>query len=230
MRSHRIILLVAIVIALGHVWLRGGFDSIGGSSASTFEITPAFNTVVIAAGQTAAGKRAVATFAAGCFWCTESDFEKVPGVISVTSGYTGGRVANPTYEQVSRGGTGHAESVEIVYDPSKVSYEQLLDHFWHNVDPFVAHRQFCDVGTQYRPEIFVHDEAQKAAAEASKARVQQRFKQPILVDITQAGPFYRAEEYHQDYYKKNPIRYQYYRWGCGRDRRLAEIWGTSQSE
>jgi peptide-methionine (S)-S-oxide reductase len=230
MRSHRIILLVALVIALGHVWLRGGFADFGSTTGSAVDLSPAFSTVVVAAGQTADSKRAVATFAAGCFWCTESDFEKVPGVISVVSGYTGGRVANPTYEQVSRGGTGHAESVEIVYDPSKVSYEQLLDHFWHNVDPFVAHRQFCDVGTQYRPEIFVHDEAQRAAAEASKARVQQRFKEPVLVAIAKAGPFYRAEEYHQDYYKKNSLRYNYYRWGCGRDKRLSEIWGPPQPE
>ena len=230
MRSHRIILLVALAIALGHVWLRGGFAGLGGSTGSAVEFAPAFSTVVVAAGQTGDSKRAVATFASGCFWCTESDFEKVPGVISVVSGYTGGRVVNPTYEQVSQGGTGHAESVEIIYDPSKVSYQQLLDHFWHNVDPFVAHRQFCDVGTQYRPEIFVHDEAQRAAAEASKARVQQRFKEAVLVAITKAGPFYKAEEYHQDYYKKNPVRYNYYRWGCGRDKRLSEIWGPPQSE
>lgn len=230
MRSHRVILLVAFSISLSYVWLSRGFTIQSPTGDSSFVLTPAFNTVVIAAGQGTQSNRAVATFAAGCFWCTESDFEKVPGVISVTSGYTGGRVANPTYEQVSRGSTGHAEAVEIVYDPSKVSYEQLLDHFWHNVDPFVAHRQFCDVGTQYRPEIFVHDEAQRAAAEASKARVQQRFKEPVLVAVTKAGPFYRAEEYHQDYYKKNPVRYNYYRWGCGRDRRLSEIWGTSQSE
>ena len=148
----------------------------------------------------------------------------MPGVISTTSGYTGGRVANPTYRQVSDGITGHAEAVQIVFDPSVVTYEALLDHYWKNVDPFTANRQFCDVGSQYRPEIFAHDAAQRAAAEASKARIQKRFRQPIVVAISDAGPFYRAEEYHQDYYRKNPVRYRYYRWGCGRDQRLAEIW------
>jgi peptide-methionine (S)-S-oxide reductase len=183
--------------------------------------------VVVAATASAQGQRAKATFAAGCFWCVEADFDKVPGVVSTISGYTGGKVPNPTYEQVSAGGTGHTEAVEIVYDPSKVTYEQLLDHFWKNVDPLVSHRQFCDVGEQYRPAIFVHDEAQREAAEASKKRVQQLFKQPVVVEIAAAQAFYRAEEYHQDYYKKNPIRYNYYRWGCGRDRRLKELWQSN---
>lgn len=166
-----------------------------------------------------------ATFAAGCFWCVESDFDKVRGVISTTSGYTGGRLPNPTYRQVSSGGTGHAEAVEVVFDPSIVTFDQLLDHFWHNVDPFVANRQFCDAGDQYRPEIFVHDASQRTAAEASKKRVQQRFREPVVVRITDAGPFYRAEDYHQDYYRTNSVRYKYYRWRCGRDARLAAIWG-----
>lgn len=180
-----------------------------------------------AATTSAQGSSAKATFAAGCFWCTEADFDKVPGVVSTTSGYTGGKVRNPSYEQVSAGGTGHAEAVEVVYDPAKVTYEQLLDHFWKNVDPLSSHRQFCDVGDQYRPAIFVHDEAQRQAAEASKARVQQHFKQPVVVQVVAAGTFYRSEEYHQDYYKKNPVRYNYYRWSCGRDRRLKELWQSN---
>ncbi len=166
-----------------------------------------------------------ATFAAGCFWCVESDFDKLRGVVSTTSGYTGGRLPNPTYQQVSSGGTGHAEAVEVVFDPAIVTYDQVLDHFWHNVDPFSAHRQFCDAGEQYRPEIFVHDASQRAAAEASKKRVQQRFHEPIVVRITNAGPFYRAEDYHQDYHNTSSVRYRYYRWRCGRDARLAAIWG-----
>jgi peptide-methionine (S)-S-oxide reductase len=149
-------------------------------------------------------------------------------VLSTTSGYTGGTVANPTYRQVSFGGTGHAEAVEVVYDPAVVSYDALLDHFWHNVDPFVADRQFCDRGDQYRPAIFVHDAAQRAAAEASKARVQARFTQPVVVEIADAGPFYRAEEYHQDYYQKNSAQYRFYRYGCGRDARLEAIWGDTE--
>jgi peptide-methionine (S)-S-oxide reductase len=227
-RTQRLILLVAMVLALGYVWLRGGFISKDALRA-TGDIAPAYSTLIAYAPDGSAVKTGVATFAAGCFWCAEADFEKVPGVISVVSGYTGGRVADPTYEQVSAGGTGHAEAVQVTFDPSRVTYEQLLDHFWHNVDPFVPHRQFCDVGAQYRPEIFVHDEAQRAAAEASKARVQKQFKDPIVVAVSRAGPFYRAEEYHQDYYKKNPLQYRYYRWGCGRDKRLAQIWGNSGS-
>ena len=169
---------------------------------------------------------AIATFAGGCFWCMEPPFDKLPGVISTTSGYTGGKTKNPTYEEVSAGVTGHTEAVQVVYDPTKVSYEKLLDVFWHNIDPTVKDRQFCDIGTQYRPEIFVFDEAQRAAAVASKARVQQRFKDmPVVVAITNAGPFYPAEEYHQDYYKKNSAQYRFYRYGCGRDARLQAIWG-----
>jgi peptide-methionine (S)-S-oxide reductase len=168
---------------------------------------------------------ATATFAGGCFWCLEADFDKVAGVISTTSGYTGGHTVNPTYDEVSRGGTGHAESVEIVYEPAKVSYEQLLDVFWHNIDPLVKDRQFCDRGNQYRTAIFYHDEAQKQAAEASKAEVQKRFKQPIVTEIVAAGPFTKAEDYHQDFYLKNPVRYKFYRFNCGRDARLEELWG-----
>jgi peptide-methionine (S)-S-oxide reductase len=170
-------------------------------------------------------KTAIATFAGGCFWCVEADFDKVGGVISTTSGYTGGRTPSPTYEEVSRGGTGHAESVEIGYDPAKVSYEKLLDVFWHDIDPLAKNSQFCDHGDQYRTAIFYHDEEQRRLAEASKTAVQAHFKQPIATQITAAGPFYRAEDYHQDYYLKNPIRYKFYRFNCGRDARLEELWG-----
>jgi peptide-methionine (S)-S-oxide reductase len=169
----------------------------------------------------------VATFSSGCFWCTESDFDKVAGVVSTTSGYTGGTFANPTYQQVSAGGTGHAESVELRFDPKVVTYDQLLDVYWHNVDPFSAHGQFCDFGEQYRPVIWVHNAAQRAAAEKSKARVERDFKRPVVVAIEDAGPFYRAEDYHQDFHDKSATRYKYYRWGCGRDARLADIWKST---
>ena len=170
---------------------------------------------------------AKATFAGGCFWCVESDFDKVPGVISTTSGYTGGNVANPTYEQVSAKHTGHAEAVEIVYDPAKVSYEQLVEHFWRTIDPTTKDRQFCDAGSPYRTAIFARDGAQMKVAEASRAALEKSkpFKEPIVTQIVMAGPFYPAEDYHQDYYKKNPVRYKYYRTSCGRDARLAELWG-----
>jgi peptide-methionine (S)-S-oxide reductase len=169
----------------------------------------------------------VATFAGGCFWCMEADYDKVPGVIATISGYTGGFVANPTYEQVSSGSTGHAESVEVIFDPKKVSYEHLLDVFWVNVDPTVKDRQFCDTGNQYRTAIFWHDEAQRKAAEESKKKIEatKPFKAPIVTQIVKAGPFYPAEDYHQDFYRKNPVRYGFYRRGCGRDARLKELWG-----
>jgi peptide-methionine (S)-S-oxide reductase len=169
--------------------------------------------------------QAVATFSGGCFWCVESDFDKVPGVISTTSGYTGGHVANPTYEQVSSGGTGHAESVQVIYDPQKVSYAQLLTYFWHHIDPTVKNRQFCDYGNQYRTAIFVHNDAQRKLAEESKKKVEAELKVPIYTQIVAAGPFYPAEEYHQDFYKKNKIKYEFYRWNCGRDQRVKQIWG-----
>ena len=167
----------------------------------------------------------VATIAGGCFWGMEPPFEALPGVASVTSGYTGGTKEDPTYGEVSDGGTGHAEAVKIVFDPAQVSFERLLDVFWHNIDPTVADRQFCDVGSQYRSAIFVHDAAQRRAAERSLAEVQKKLGVPVETKIADAGPFYRAEEYHQDYAKKNPIRYRYYRASCGRDARLEEIWG-----
>lgn len=168
-----------------------------------------------------------ATFAGGCFWCMVPPFEGLEGVVSVTSGYTGGRKKDPTYEEVSSGTTGHAESVEIVYDPSKITYRKLLDVFWHNVDPTVEARQFCDVGNQYRSAIFYHTEEQKKLAEDSKRAIEQSKKLPgpVHTQIVPASTFYKAEEYHQDYHKKNPVRYKFYRWNCGRDQRLKEIWG-----
>lgn len=170
---------------------------------------------------------ASAILAGGCFWCTEADFEKLPGVISAESGYTAGKTANPSYQEVSSGATGHTEAVRIVYDPARVSYPQLLDHFWRNVDPTVKDRQFCDHGSQYRSGIYYLDDKQRAAAEASRDALLKsgRFKQ-IHTEIVAASTFYPAEEYHQDYYKKNPIRYQYYRRGCGRDARLEQLWGA----
>ena len=168
-----------------------------------------------------------AIFAGGCFWCVEADFDKVPGVLSTTSGYIGGKVTNPTYAQVSAKGTGHAEAVEIVFDPAKVSYEQLLEHYWHSIDPTTQDRQFCDAGSPYRTAIFALDAAQLKAAQASLAALEKSkpFPEPIVTQIVLAGPFYAAEAYHQDYYKKNPIRYQYYRTSCGRDARLKQLWG-----
>ena len=170
---------------------------------------------------------AKATFAGGCFWCVESDFDKVPGVISTTSGYTGGTVAQPSYEQVSAKGTGHAEAVEIVFDPTKVSYEQLLARYWRSIDPTTQDRQFCDVGSPYRTAIFTHDAAQLEAARRSLEALEKTkpFKEAIVTQIQPAGPFYAAEEYHQNYYKKNPVRYQYYSFSCGRDARLEQLWG-----
>lgn len=168
-----------------------------------------------------------ATFAGGCFWCMEPPFDALPGVISTTSGYIGGHAANPTYEKVSAGITGHTEAVEVLYDPAKVTYEKLLEVFWVNIDPTVKDRQFCDAGTQYRTGIFVHNEAQRKAAEASRAALEKSkpFKAAIVTPVETAGTFYRAEEYHQAYYVKNPVRYKFYRNGCGRDARLKELWG-----
>jgi len=175
------------------------------------------------------GQTMEATFAGGCFWCMEAPFDKLPGVVSVTAGYTGGSLKNPTYEQVSAGGSGHAESVRIVYDPARVSYARLLEVFWHNIDPTVKDRQFCDRGNQYRSGIFYHNDAQHKTALDSKAALEKNkpFKAPIVTEIVPAGVFYPAEEYHQHYYKKNPIRYKFYRGGCGRDARLKELWGSS---
>ncbi|MDR3580665.1 MAG: peptide-methionine (S)-S-oxide reductase MsrA [Oryzomonas sp.] len=172
-------------------------------------------------------KREKATFAGGCFWCMEHPFDQLPGVVSVTSGYTGGHKTNPTYEEVSAGGTGHAESVQILYDPSKISYEKLLAVYWHNIDPTVKDRQFCDSGHQYRSAIFYHTEEQRRTALKSREALQMNkpFQGQIVTEITPATEFYPAEEYHQHYYKKNPIRYRFYRSSCGRDNRLKELWG-----
>ncbi len=168
-----------------------------------------------------------AYFAGGCFWCMEEAFEKVEGVRSATSGYMGGTVSNPTYEEVSAGRTGHAESVEVVYDPVKVSYQKLLDAFWKNIDPITPNAQFCDHGSQYRSAIFFQTDEEKRASDTSKQAVEQskRFKEPIVTQIVMASQFYLAEEYHQDFYKKNPIRYKLYKYNCGRAQRLEEVWG-----
>ena len=171
-------------------------------------------------------KVAKATFAGGCFWCMEPPFDEIEGVLETTSGYTGGRTAKPSYEQVSSGGTGHVEAVEVTYDPAKVSYEKLLEVFWRNVDPTDASGQFCDRGEQYATAIFVHDEEQRRLAEESKRKLSEsgRLKKPLITPIRAAAPFYAAEDYHQDYYRKNPIRYKFYRTGCGRDRALEKLW------
>jgi peptide-methionine (S)-S-oxide reductase len=191
--------------------------------------------VVVALAQTtplpnAEAPPAIATFAGGCFWCVEEAFEKVPGVIRAVSGYTGGTVDRPTYEEVSSKSTGHHEAVQVTFDSSKVSYAQLLDWFWHNIDPFDAEGQFCDKGSPYHTAIFTHDPAQQQIAEASKLTLEAsgRFKEKIATKILPAAPFWVAEDYHQDYYKKNPHRYNYYKTACGRARRLEQIWGSPQ--
>jgi peptide-methionine (S)-S-oxide reductase len=177
--------------------------------------------------QTQAGP-ALATFAGGCFWCMEPPFDKLDGVISTTAGYAGGAEKNPTYDQVARGRTGHAEVVQVAYDPAVISYESLLRVFWRNIDPFAVDRQFCDSGPQYRSAIFYHDDAQRQAAEASLAEIEAKFPgQDIATRLAPVGDsFHPAEEYHQDYYLKNPVRYRYYRFNCGRDRRLEQVWGA----
>jgi peptide-methionine (S)-S-oxide reductase len=217
MMTKKVYLFIALAI-LG-AWLVYGFFT--GTRSETEQARTA--------NQTSSGQLAKATFAGGCFWCMEPPFEKLDGVVSVTSGYTGGHKKNPAYEEVSAGGTGHAESVEILYDPTKISYAQLLDVFWHNIDPTVKDRQFCDVGSQYRSAIFYHNEEQKRLAEQSKQKwlASERFKS-ISTEIVAASTFYPAEDYHQDFYKKNPVRYKLYRSGCGRDRRLQELWGDSK--
>lgn len=183
---------------------------------------------LLLAGAVNAAELDKAIFAGGCFWCMEAPFDKLPGVVSVTSGYTGGHTRNPTYAEVSAGGTGHAEAVQVVYDPSRSSYLALLAVFWRNIDPTVAERQFCDTGHQYRSAIFYRGEGQHAAALQSKAALEKSkpFREPVVTEITAATEFYPAEEYHQHYYKKNPLRYTFYRSGCGRDKRLMELWGS----
>jgi peptide-methionine (S)-S-oxide reductase len=174
------------------------------------------------------GSAATATFAGGCFWCVEEAFDKVDGVLSTTSGYMGGHVVKPTYEQVSSGGTGHAEVVQVTFDPAKVTYAALLETFWHNVDALDGGGQFCDRGEQYRSAIFFHSADQQQQAERSKAKAAEQLRRPIVTRVVAAGPFYAAEGYHQDYYKKNPVRYRFYKWNCGRAQRLEELWGTAK--
>jgi len=166
-----------------------------------------------------------AIFAGGCFWCMEHPFDELDGVASVTSGYTGGTKSEPTYEEVSAGTTGHAEAVQVIFDPAKVSYQKLVDVFWRNVDPLTANAQFCDHGSQYRSAIFYQDDEQKRIAEASKQLVAKRFDKPVVTQIVHAGPFWPAEGYHQHFYKTNPVRYKFYRYNCGRDQRLEQLWG-----
>ncbi|HVS66291.1 MAG TPA: peptide-methionine (S)-S-oxide reductase MsrA [Thermoanaerobaculia bacterium] len=170
---------------------------------------------------------AVATFAGGCFWCMEPPFDALEGVKSTTSGYIGGSKDSPSYREVTSGRTGHTEALRVVYDAQEITYQELLDVYWRNVDPLQDDRQFCDVGSQYRPAIFVHDDEQRRLAEASKKRLDEsgRFQHPIVVEIEDAGDFWVAEEYHQDYYEKNPVRYKVYSTGCGRERRLEQLWG-----
>ena len=203
--------LVAAVLGVGALLTLDGARAQGNSTATA----------------SAPAGLAKATFAGGCFWCVESDFDKVPGVVSTVSGYTGGKLANPSYEQVSGKQTGHAEAVEIVYDPKQVSYEQLVEYFWRTIDPTTKDRQFCDSGSPYRTAIFANGAEQLAVATASRSKLEKSkpFKEPVVTEIALAGPFYAAEDYHQDYYKKNPVRYKYYRGSCGRDARIAQLWG-----
>jgi peptide-methionine (S)-S-oxide reductase len=175
--------------------------------------------------------RKTAVFAGGCFWCMEHPFDEIDGVISVTSGYSGGTKSNPTYEEVSSGTTGHAEAVQVVYDPAKVSYQKLVDVFWRNIDPLIANAQFCDHGTQYRSAIFYQDDEQKRIAEASKEALAKsgRFDRPIVTQIVAATTFWPAEGYHQHYYRTHPVQYKFYRYNCGRDQRLEQLWGKPNS-
>ncbi len=191
-------------------------------STSSFPLAAAFGIALAFGAQ--AQDREQAIFAGGCFWCVESDFDKVPGVLETVSGYTGGSLDNPTYEQVTYGNTGHREAVRITYDPSQVSYEELLIAFWHSVDPTDGGGQFCDRGESYQTAIFV-DDVQRQTAEASKAEIAKILDQTIATTIEPAGVFYPAEDYHQDYYQKNPVRYKYYRWSCGRDQQIESVWG-----
>ncbi|MBI3778926.1 MAG: peptide-methionine (S)-S-oxide reductase MsrA [Gammaproteobacteria bacterium] len=186
--------------------------------------------VATAAEPVAQGKTATAVFAGGCFWCMVHPFDELPGVMSVTSGYTGGHKPNPTYHEVSAGDTGHVEAVQIVYDPQKIRYEKLLDVFWVNVDPLDNGGQFCDRGSTYTSAIFYQDGEQKKLAEQSKAAIEKKLGKTVVTTIRPAATFYPAEDYHQDYYKKNPLRYKYYRYSCGRDQRLEQLWGGKNRE
>jgi len=195
-------------------------------AAVLFALPVAMASLAVADSEVAEDSR-VATFGGGCFWCMEPPYDKLDGVISTTSGYMGGDVANPSYEQVTRGGTGHVEVVQVEYDPDVIGFEQLLDTYWVNVDPLTDNRQFCDAGQSYRPVIFVHSDRQRELAEASKQSVidSGRFDEPVIVPIEDAGTFWPAEKYHQDYYQKSSVSYKFYRWRCGRDQRLEQLWG-----
>ncbi len=206
-------LFTRLLLGLGILWL--SVTTLIGSPTST-----AADDNLVEGGQ------ATAIFAGGCFWCMEQPFDVLPGVVSTTSGYTGGTVENPTYYQVSAGSTGHAEAMRVIYDPSQVSYETLLETFWHNIDPFDSQGQFCDKGSQYRSAIFYSDADQQALAEMTKQHVMERFDRSVATEITPASEFYPAEDYHQDYYLTRPVRYKVYRFGCGRDQRLSDIWGA----
>jgi peptide-methionine (S)-S-oxide reductase len=200
-----------------------------GATALCRRLVPA-GLILLIAFATASGApspTAKATFAGGCFWCMEEPFEKLDGVISVTAGYTGGSSDNPTHEEVSAGGSGHVESVEILFDPSRIDYHTLLDVFWHNVDPLTAGGQFCDRGPQYRTGIYFHDDEQRRIAEESRQHVEETLHARVVTEIAAATPFHPAEKYHQDFYRKSPAEYHRYRSHCGRDRRLKEIWGSS---
>ncbi|OBQ54073.1 peptide-methionine (S)-S-oxide reductase MsrA [Halodesulfovibrio spirochaetisodalis] len=175
--------------------------------------------------QASAAPQATAIFAGGCFWCMQPAFDKVPGVTKTIVGYTGGTTQNPTYEQVSTGTTGHFEAIKVIYDPKKVSYEKLLDVYWHNIDPFDTNGQFCDIGSTYRSAIFYENSAQEMLADSTKNDVEKRFKRSVATKVLKAGAFWPAEDYHQDYYMKNPVRYKFYRYRCGRDARLKNVWG-----
>ncbi|HXG86888.1 MAG TPA: peptide-methionine (S)-S-oxide reductase MsrA [Vicinamibacterales bacterium] len=210
MRRYQIAVIVSATVAL----LGAASESLYGQNAKAS--TPSQQT-------------ATAIFAGGCFWCMEPPFDALPGVISTTSGYTAGQTKNPTYEQVSAGRTGHTEALQVVYDPTKVSYAQLLTVFWRNIDPLDTGGQFCDRGPQYRPGVYYQSAEQQQQAEASKAKTATTLGKPIGVEVVAASTFYAAEGYHQDYYKKNPVRYKYYRWNCGRQQRLDELWGKTTS-
>ena len=223
---------VGTTVAPALRWLSGaackmvvlGATALAGAQAFAQTITaPAAKAPMAAATTTAK-----ATFAGGCFWCVESDFDKLPGVLSTTSGYIGGKTANPTYDQVSGHATGHAEAVEIVYDPAKVSYSKLVEHFWFTIDPTTKDQQFCDRGAAYRTAIFAQDAAQLKIAQDSRSALEKSkpFKDAVVTEVVLATTFYPAEEYHQDYYLKNPLRYKYYRTNCGRDARLKQLWGA----
>lgn len=200
------------------IWIAVTLTAVAACSAAAPNDAPA---------QNREGQRAVAVVATGCFWCTESDFDKVPGVLSTTSGYIGGKTANPTYEQVSAGHTGHIESLRIVYDPSRVTYAALIRHALRTSDPTDGGGQFCDRGDQYRPAIFVGSPAERRAAEVAKAEAAKALAKPVSTAILPRGRFYPAEGYHQDYYKKNPVKYRFYRLTCGRDARVKEVWGKA---